>query len=268
MNDRPEKKAKTEPFLMVPKPLAARTDLHPIDKLVWACIRDRLGNNGKAWPGGRTLAADLGVSRPTVLDALDRLAAAGDLLVERRGRGRTNHYRTPPASGQEPLPVETPKRSRTLTSQNAGSGQEPLRAVVKNLDPNTDPLNQTHKKSAAAPPTAEEKASSKTGKPKPRNPDPWWDTTREVFGLNPVTKSDKSRMGKLARDFKAKCEATGVGLDEIKTRRAALAAKWDGRIVVTPEALLKHWETAGPEQSPPVDGYSGNTLNKLRSATA
>jgi hypothetical protein len=163
MNDRPEKKPKTVPFLMVPKHLAARTDLHPIDKLVWACIRDRIGNNGKAWPGGRKLAADLGVTRPTVLDALDRLAAAGDLLVEKRGRGRTNHYRTPPASGQEPLPVETPKRSRTLTSPNAGSGQEPLRAVVKNLDPNTDPLNQTHKGEAAAPPVVDEKASESNG---------------------------------------------------------------------------------------------------------
>ena len=70
---KPEKKPKTEPFLMVPKALAARKDLLAIDKLLWAEIRDRIGVNGKCWPGGRKLAADLGVNRDTILASIARL---------------------------------------------------------------------------------------------------------------------------------------------------------------------------------------------------
>jgi len=86
-------------------------------------------------------------------------------------------------------------------------------------------------------------------KPKPREPKPWWDAVCDIFGMHAITKSDKSRIGKLARDFKAKCEYVGLGLDEIDARRDNLIAKWNDAAKVTPEALLKHWDLAGDDQN-------------------
>jgi len=103
-------------------------------------------------------------------------------------------------------------------------------------------------------------------KPKPKNPKPkaepkprernlYWDAVCDIFGMNPVTEQDQKRMGRLARDFKLKCEAIDVDPDEIEARRDVLAARWakdDVPAVVTPEALLKHWDSA-EDQSQSVD---------------
>jgi hypothetical protein len=103
-------------------------------------------------------------------------------------------------------------------------------------------------------------------KPKPKNPKPkaepkprernlYWDAVCDIFGMNPVTEQDQKRMGRLARDFKLKCEAMNVDPDEIEARRDVLAARWakdDVPAVVTPEALLKHWDSA-EDQSQSVD---------------
>ena len=100
-------------------------------------IVDHIGQHETGWPGKRTIAAKAGLSGPTVVGAVRRLEAAGLLTVQRRGRGRSNHYQ----SGKETLPVDNDKRSKNFTP----GGKETLPEAVKKLDPNqTDLLNQTH----------------------------------------------------------------------------------------------------------------------------
>lgn len=71
-----------------------------------------------------------------------------------------------------------------------------------------------------------------------RKPDPIWDAVVDVFNLNPVTKSDKTRIGKVVRDLKAK----GATPELIVQACDRYRAKWPD-VACTPEALLKHWET-------------------------
>ncbi len=83
----------TGTFYKLPKTLAARRDLSPIDKLIYAVIADRIGANDHCWPGVRRLAADVGCHRATVSQAVGRLEAAGLVTVEHGCLGRTNRYR-------------------------------------------------------------------------------------------------------------------------------------------------------------------------------
>jgi hypothetical protein len=69
------------------------------------------------------------------------------------------------------------------------------------------PLNKTASAaSAAAPPAL------------PPKPNPYWDAVVEVFGIQPIG-TGKGRVGKLARDFKARCQAAGLEPGEIRVRR-------------------------------------------------
>jgi len=108
----------------------------------------------------------------------------------------------------------------------------------------------------AAPEETDLSACADAGKPrrrkrkpkeeaKPREPNPWWDTVCEVFGMTPITKTDRTRIGKLSRDFQAKAEHAGLGPEAIVIRRDALARKWQDPDMVTPEAVMKHWDMAG-----------------------
>lgn len=63
------------------------------DKLVLAEIGARLGfDRNHAWPSIPRLAADLGLSEPTVKRAIARAIERGYLTCEKRGFGGSNHY--------------------------------------------------------------------------------------------------------------------------------------------------------------------------------
>ena len=80
-------------------------------------------------------------------------------------------------------------------------------------------------------------------------PDRAWDCICTTFGMNPQTPSERSRVGKLARDLRTK-GATPRGL---WARLAAHRRKWPQVDPVTPESVLKHWDQlSGP---PPKTGY-------------
>lgn len=74
---------------------------------------------------------------------------------------------------------------------------------------------------------------------------PWWEAVCSVWSdkLAPVTDSDKTRIGRLARDYAAKAEAEGcreAPEDTLRAKRLAYQRthpEWD----CTPEAVLKHW---------------------------
>lgn len=101
--------------------------------------------------------------------------------------------------------------------------------------------------------------SSKTCKTTPaarsaRKPDPIWDTICELFALKPVTKPEKSRIGKVVRDLKAK-GATPAG---IRDRYARAKAEWtDARTgnakMFGPEAITKNWDQLGAAEPDEFD---------------
>jgi hypothetical protein len=78
-----------------------------------------------------------------------------------------------------------------------------------------------------------------TGKKRP--PNPYWDAVCDLWGLKPVGTA-KGRIGRLAANFKAHCDADGVGPEEIGVRRDRIAAAWKDSTKATPEAVEKHWD--------------------------
>jgi len=127
-------------FYKLSMALASRADLTGSDKVVLAIIIDRMGHNGKCWPGTRTLARESGLHRETVLECIGRLEGCGDLVVRRRGNGKGNHYALPDKSGRQIRPVGKTDRSETPT----GGGRKTRPEAVGNSDHNqTDQLNQT-----------------------------------------------------------------------------------------------------------------------------
>jgi hypothetical protein len=151
-------------FYMLPKALAARKDLCSADKIVWAVLRDRIGDNGSCWPGVRSLGKDTGLPKSTVAESISRLENAGDLKVEHRSNGQSNRYyinETVPKTGRS----EDQKRpesgtvtqvnrtkNRTVKEVNRPENRTPASGIqdgsVRNPGQNyTDPLNDTHKDS-------------------------------------------------------------------------------------------------------------------------
>ena len=98
-------------FYKMGKELAARRDLRPSDKLVFAVIVDFRGN-----PGKRFLANATGLSGQAVCDAIKRLERSGVLIVS-RATGKRNHY----DSGQEFRPVKRPDHYRSRIQTGTGT---------------------------------------------------------------------------------------------------------------------------------------------------
>lgn len=71
-----------------------------------------------------------------------------------------------------------------------------------------------------------------------REPDIIWDAVVRTWFPSPLAPVDKTRIGRLVTNFKAK-EATP---DEIKRRKMEAEYEWSGLGEITPEALLKHWD--------------------------
>lgn len=134
----------SELFYKLPQDIAARKDLRASDKIVFAVIVDCLGKNDKCWPGKLTLMQKTGLSGQTVCDAIGRLETAGVLQVDRRGKGKSNHYQTSPEirpeSSPESRPVQKVDQSKNQTTTSPESRPE----VVQKLDTNQTKTNQTN----------------------------------------------------------------------------------------------------------------------------
>jgi DNA-binding MarR family transcriptional regulator len=85
-------KSPDQPFVRVPKPILARRDLTASAKLIYGSLVDRMGNNGRAWPGLRRIAADVGCNPKTALSAVKMLSDSG-LIETLKSEGRSNSYR-------------------------------------------------------------------------------------------------------------------------------------------------------------------------------
>ena len=63
-----------------------QSDLNHRARAVYMYLKDHADREGKCWPGIKTIAAELGLSRSTVKRALDDLCRAGFLVKESRWR--------------------------------------------------------------------------------------------------------------------------------------------------------------------------------------
>lgn len=140
------------------------------------------------------------------------------------------------------------KLSETWGGQRVGAGRKSTAA--KNQDDNQDDSNldsscgasvsgpvpvPNSEKSKSAAAAAASPESAKPATPRKRNP--IWDVVVEIFKLDPVTKDEQRRVGKVVRDLKAK----GADADSIRATFARYRVAWPS-VECTPEALLKHWD--------------------------
>jgi len=215
-------------FLKLPITVACRTDIGAVAKLLYASISDRVGIHGRAWPSIRRLAVDTGVGINAVLRGLRELMAADLLIVDRQGPGRSNVYRLGGAAETEALPF----RER-FRNGDGGAAETETVALPKRRQ------NQTKRTTPIEP--DQERA---------RPGDALWGAVCELFGLKPVTKSDRSRIGRIVRDLAMK----GGTPDELRSRVARYRAEWP-RCECTPESLCKHWDRFATERKPA--GHAG-----------
>ena len=82
-----------EPYAKLRKSIMERRDLLPASKLVLACIEDRIGQNGKAWPSCGRICSDTGLSDRTARRVLIELVEKGLLQVKKKV-GRSSVYQT------------------------------------------------------------------------------------------------------------------------------------------------------------------------------
>ena len=69
----------------------ADTELPHRCKTVYIYLKDRADSCGSCWPGIKTIAADLGLSRSTVKRALNELVQRGYLTKSARYRSNGSH---------------------------------------------------------------------------------------------------------------------------------------------------------------------------------
>lgn len=89
-------------FVKVPNNLAVDSELNLLDTLVYATLKKFVNSETKeAWPSSKKLSELTGLSKPTVLNALQRLT---DLqYVYKRTEGRKNFYTFNDQKGFEPI---------------------------------------------------------------------------------------------------------------------------------------------------------------------
>lgn len=118
------------PFCQIPNRIAERKDLTATAKLAYAVMADRVGDNGFCWPGMRKLAEDIGVTAPTIVPAIRRLEQAGFIRVERRGRGKVNHYRTQTVKEIAPVAPDEQAEANGKRSKNCTTTVKEIAPVV------------------------------------------------------------------------------------------------------------------------------------------
>ncbi len=85
-------------FYKLDQNLTARKDLSSTAKLIFAIIKDHIGNHDNTWIGILLLTKKAGCCRSTVLESISRLESLSLLVVERRENGMSNLYSLPKSS--------------------------------------------------------------------------------------------------------------------------------------------------------------------------
>jgi len=126
-----------------------RTDLTASAKLVYASLADREGNNGYSWPGVRTIAKDVGMSKGAAERGIASLEAKGLLVITHGGRNGNRYQvvRSVPKT-ETPQNRDTVPETDTPCPQNEDSGVPIIEIVaspkrVHNQTKESDSKNQT-----------------------------------------------------------------------------------------------------------------------------
>lgn len=82
----------TTDVTIIPTAMARFPGVSAAAKLIWATLARFSGGKTFAFPSNETIANEIGMSQDTVQRGIAELAAAGFLLPQRRGRGKTNVY--------------------------------------------------------------------------------------------------------------------------------------------------------------------------------
>jgi hypothetical protein len=138
-----------EPFIKLPKAMLARVDLLLIDKVILAYLIDKIGNNGHCWPGGRTIADDIGTDKSTVFRSIDRLAASGEIRISRGGRGKSSTYEVSAKCGQSDAEQCPQNADSQVSAKCDGVSAECGHLCPQNADIKDRPNKRPKKKTQA-----------------------------------------------------------------------------------------------------------------------
>ena len=133
----------------VPHSVARSSNLSMVAKVVYLAIASRADGTGVAWPSRKTIAADAGVSLPSVERALPELREAGLLSWEQtvsasgipHGTSRDRitagapltDVPLPPAEVPVPLTDVPPTSHRGTGASHRGTEEQPIRTPKKNM---------------------------------------------------------------------------------------------------------------------------------------
>lgn len=221
----------------------------PATKLVLVALADNANDQGVCWPSVPHVARKCGLNERSVQRAIAALASDGHVTAERR-TGRATYYHVHPRQDVTPerMSPPTPVRGRGgVVSPPPPAQCHPTPGVVSPrtiIEPSLEPSR------GGRAPTDQAGEPERT---RTREPNPWWDTTAEVFSLDPAPKirSHRTRLGQLARDFKALCPDDP---GEIARRAARWHRHFPGA-TCTPDAVLKHWGALGREPDRVKPGF-------------
>ena len=193
----------------------ANSETRLSDRLVLLAIADEADDDGKnAFPSLRRIAHKARVSLPTAHAAVERLEAAGALLVQRpetTGRGHHNRYTVPMGNVQEPEPSADPETFGNVRKRSAQACTDPqTHSPLEDQDP-----------------------------PKPaRARFLEFDALVEAFGT-PGTREEEAFYAKVARSLKAQGKSPEEIVAYGKRARARHAE-------CTVNILLTRWSNFGP----------------------
>jgi len=214
----------------------AVASMKPADARVYLVLCAHGDQYWRACLGIRRIAQLAGVHIGTVSAAVCRLKTAGMIETNDPGNGSAYQYRI---LTNRSAPCER------LTVQRCANGKGGDRSA------HDDETVQRSAKNRSA--CAEQnRVEQRENRGAQRKRDPLWDAVVHHFGLRPVTKSEKSRVGRVVRELRAK----GAEPDDVGRRIERYRAAWPN-ITCTLEALLKHWdafaEPAGILDADPVE---------------
>lgn len=179
---------------------------------LWFILARFADKSGIAWPSLATLSLKTGWNR----SHLTRTLAEG----ERRGLWTRER---PPAGSRATTRYRIhriPTRCDKATSGDKATRCQSAHRLGAKAQHRTNPKN---------------KAISSKADSNPHGP--LWDAVVRAFKLNPVTRSERSRVGRIVRDLVAK----GADPGDVERRLMRYRNAWP-KAADTPEALLKHWD--------------------------
>ena len=94
----------TMQFWKIPVTVASRTDLNPIDKLVYSYLMDKQGGNGSSWPSLSTISIAIGSKERTVRRSCQNLKKYG-LVTEKLRSGTSSLWTVITPDENDPSPI-------------------------------------------------------------------------------------------------------------------------------------------------------------------